>query len=147
MPVSSVVRPTGHPGYSQTLPCAAESAEPARKLVRTALSVWGMETLEDDGLLIVTELVANAAQHTRGHLIRVSVSRPASGLVRIDVVDRSQKRPERREAGEYAERGRGLALIELLTDHWGTDLLPFGKRVWGVLSAEPAVPACIPPER
>lgn len=139
MPVSSVARPTGHPGYTQTLPCAAESAEPARNLVRTALSVWGMPHLEDDGALVVTELVANAAQHTHGHVIRVSVSRPAPGLVRIDVVDRSQKRPERRTAGEYSENGRGLALVELLTDRWGTDLLPFGKRVWGLLKEQQAV--------
>jgi serine/threonine-protein kinase RsbW len=147
MPASSAARPTGHPGYTQTLPCAAESAGPARNLIRTALCVWGMESLVDDGVLVVTELVANAAQHARCHVIRVSIVRPAPGLVRIDVVDRSQKRPERREAGEYAERGRGLALIERLTDHWGTDPLPFGKRVWGVLSVESAVPACIPSER
>lgn len=133
MPVSTVARPKGHPGYSQTLPCTAESAEPARQLVRAALGVWGMESLEDDGALVVTELVANAAQHTHGHLIRVTVSCPASDLVRIGVVDRSQQRPERRDADEYAERGRGLAIVERLTDRWGTDLLPFGKRVWGVL--------------
>lgn len=139
MPVSSVVRTTGHPGYSQTMPCTAESAEHARQLIRTALCAWGLESLGDDGSLVVTELVANAAQHTRGHLIRVSISRPASGHVRIDVVDRSQKRPERRNADEDAERGRGLFLIEVLTDHWGTDLLPFGKRVWAVLTEEPVV--------
>lgn len=50
MPVSSVVRPAGRPGHSQTLPCAAESAEPARKLVRTASGVWGLEGLEEEGL-------------------------------------------------------------------------------------------------
>jgi len=38
-------------------------------------------------------------------------------------------------------------LVELLTEHWGTDLLPSGTRVRGVQSAESAVPACIPPER
>src|SRR5689334_22983493 len=83
MSVSSVARPTGHPDYTQPLPCVAESAEPERKLVRTALCVWGMENLADDGVLVVTELVANAAQPTRGNLIRVSISRPAPGRVRI----------------------------------------------------------------
>ncbi|MFG1806203.1 ATP-binding protein [Streptomyces sp. NPDC049040] len=121
------------------MPCAAESAEPARQLVRTALSTWGLKSLEDDGALVVTELVANAAHHTKGRLIRVSVSRPAEGRVRIDVVDRSKIRPQHRDPDEYAERGRGLFLIELLTDRWGTDLLPFGKRVWAVLTEEPAI--------
>lgn len=147
MPVSSVVRPTGHPGYSQTMPCTEESAEAARRLVRTALSVWGLEHLAVDGALVVTELVANAAQHTTGPLVRVSVTRPASRLVRIAVVDRSVVRPRRREVDEYSERGRGLALVESLTDRWGTDLLPFGKRVWGVLSAASSITARVPPER
>lgn len=138
MPVSSVVRPTGHPGYSQTLRCTADSAEPARQLVRTALGAWGLESLKDDGALVVTELVANAAQHTQGHRIRVSVSRPAPGLVRIDVVDRSKIRPQRRDADDFSEGGRGLLLVERLTDRWGTDVLPFGKRVWGVLKEQTA---------
>jgi anti-sigma regulatory factor (Ser/Thr protein kinase) len=138
MPVSSVVSATGHPHYSQTLPCTAKSAEPARQLIRTALRAWGLDALGDDGALVVTELVANAAQHTHGHLIRVTVSRPAPGHVRIDVVDRSKVRPRRGNADDLSESGRGLALVELLTVRWGTDLLPFGKRVWGVLNEEPA---------
>jgi serine/threonine-protein kinase RsbW len=151
MPVSSVARPTGHPGYSQTMPCTEESAETARRLVRTALSVWGLEHLAADGALVVTGLAANAAQHTSGPLIRVSVTRPASGHVRIAVVDRSVVPPQRREVDEYSERGRGLGLglglIESLTDRWGTDLLPFGKRVWGVLSAASSITARVAPER
>lgn len=65
MAVTATPRSTGHPGYSETLPCAAESAETARGLVRTALSACGLEHLVDDGALIVTELVANAAEHSR----------------------------------------------------------------------------------
>ncbi|NJP42176.1 ATP-binding protein [Streptomyces sp. PRB2-1] len=138
MPVSSIVSTTGHPDYSKTLPCVAESAEPARQLVRTALRAWGMEPLEDDGALVVTELVANAARHTRGRLIRVSVTCPVPGQVRIGAVDRSKVRPRRGNSDDLSESGRGLALVELLTVRWGTDLLPFGKRVWGVLNEEPA---------
>lgn len=137
MPVSSIVSTTGHPDYSKTLPCAAESAEPARQLVRTALRAWGLERLEDDGALVVTELVANAARHTDGIVIRVCVSRPADDQVRIGVVDRSKIRPERRQVGDLSESGRGLTMVESVTDHWGTDLLPFGKRVWGVLKGDP----------
>jgi len=114
-----------------------QSAWAARRLVRTALCAWGLNALEDDGTLVVAELVANAAQHTTGPMIRVSVSRQVGGLVRIDVADHSRKRPERRETNEYTERGRGLALVEGLAERWGTDLLPSGKRVWAVLAAEP----------
>lgn len=136
MIVRTTARHQGHPGYSATMPCTVESAEPARNLIRTALGTWGLDTLADDGALIVTELVANAAQHTDGPNIRVSVSRPAPGSVRIDVVDRSSKPPVRREAGEVDERGRGLLLVAVLTQRWGIDSLPWGKRVWGLLTSK-----------
>jgi anti-sigma regulatory factor (Ser/Thr protein kinase) len=118
------------------MPCSAESAEPARSLVRTALGAWGLGGLEEDGELVVTELVANAAQHTTGPSIRVSVSRTAPDLVRIDVVDRSTKLPVLRTADAYDTRGRGLALVAALSDRWGTDRLPWGKRVWCELRSE-----------
>jgi anti-sigma regulatory factor (Ser/Thr protein kinase) len=118
------------------MPCAAESAGPARSLVRTALCAWGAEHLANDGALIVTELVANSAQHTSGRVIRVSISRLAADVFRIEVVDRSRKLPERREADLLGERGRGLAMVDDIAERWGTDLLPFGKRVWGVLSGD-----------
>jgi anti-sigma regulatory factor (Ser/Thr protein kinase) len=138
MPVSTAARPTEHPGYSETLPCVAESAEPARRLVRTALWAWGLGELADDGALVVTELVANAAQHTQGRLIRVAIDRPVAGTVRIGVVDRSHALPQPRMPDSDDERGRGLALVNSVAKRWGTDHLPFGKRVWGVLTCEVA---------
>lgn len=80
--------------------------------------------------------MANAAKHTRGHLIRVTVSRPADDVFRTEVVDRSKMLPQRRKRDLYDERGRGLALVDSLSERWGTDLLPFGKRVWGVLKSQ-----------
>lgn len=138
MIVSSPARSRGHPGYTETLPCAAESAEPARQLVRTALGAWGLDVLADDGALVVTELVANAARHAQGRSIRVSVSRPGTDAVRVAVADRSTARPAPREAGPYDVGGRGLALVDALSDRWGSDPLPFGKRVWAVLTCKDA---------
>lgn len=134
--VNTGAHPRGHPGYSETLPCTAASAEVARRLVRTAVCAWGMDSLADDGALVVTELVANAAQHTEGRPIRVMVTCPAPGTVRISVVDRSQVRPRPRRPGLDDERGRGLALVSSLTDCWGIDRMSSGKRVWGELTCE-----------
>ncbi|MFI1092716.1 ATP-binding protein [Streptomyces sp. NPDC020917] len=136
MPVTKTTSPTGHPGYSETLKCTSESTEAARRLVRTALATWDLEALVDDAVLIVSELVTNAVRHTPSLLIRVSITRSAPGLVRIDVVDRSQRPPLRRRTDEYSENGRGLTLVDRLTAHWGSDPLPFGKRVWAVLAEE-----------
>ncbi len=126
-------RPTGHPGYTETLPREPGSAATARRLVRVALSVWGLEELADDGALIVTELVANAVQHARRESIRITIDRPAEDRVRVAVVDFSQRYPVRRDSGPEDEGGRGLALVEKLAADWGTDPLPWGKQVWADL--------------
>ncbi|WP_299531140.1 ATP-binding protein [uncultured Streptomyces sp.] len=126
-------RPTGHPGYTETLPREPGSAGTARRLVRFALSVWGLEALADDGALIVTELVANSVQHARRDSIRVTVERPEADRVRVAVVDLSPRHPVRRHSGPEDESGRGLTLVECLAADWGSDPLPWGKQVWADL--------------
>ncbi|MGW5467674.1 ATP-binding protein [Streptomyces chartreusis] len=138
MTVSAKPRPTGHPGYSETLPGQEESAEVARQLVRTALAAWHLEDLTDSGVLLVSELVANAVKHTNSRLIRVVVSRPSEKWVRIGVTDKSVVMPEiRKENGDNLPTGgRGLLLIDALATRWGTDRYGWGKHVWGELKVE-----------
>lgn len=136
MTVSATARPTGHPGYSETLPCEAESAETARRLVRTALAAWGLEHMAEDGVLVVTELVANAVNHTRGRSIRVIVARISDHVVRVGVVDTSRTMPVPRHPADTEVHGRGLTLVDALAIRWGTDLKRSGKCVWAELKAE-----------
>lgn len=138
MTVSTAARPTptGHPGYSETLPCEAASAEVARRLVRTALTVWGLDHVAEAGALVVTELVANAVQHARSRSLRVTVARPDDGRVCVGVMDKSRTLPVLRHAGDTEVDGRGLALVDALTSRWGTDLKARGKCVWAELEAE-----------
>ncbi|OWA18332.1 ATP-binding protein [Streptomyces sp. CS227] len=130
------VRPTGPPGYSETLPREPESAAPARRLVRMSCCVWGLEALAAPGAVIITELVANSVRHARRESIRVTVERPAEYRVRLGVVDFSKQRPVRGTAGPEDETGRGLVLVDALAAEWGTELLPWGKRVWAELCGE-----------
>ncbi|MFK0226506.1 ATP-binding protein [Streptomyces sp. NPDC090303] len=130
-------RETGHPAYSQSLPREARSAEVARRLVRTALTVWGLESLVEDATLVITELVANAVDHSRLPSIRVIVSRPSSHEVRVGVVDRSRTVPLlRTDVDGDRLRGRGLVLVDALTEAWGTELYRWGKQVWAELRDE-----------
>ncbi|APY85162.1 ATP-binding protein [Streptomyces alfalfae] len=126
-------RPTGHPGYSETLPREPESAATARRLLRAACAVWGLDAWAEDGALIVSELVANAVQHARRESIRVVIDRTEAGRVRVGVVDFSKTRPVRKTPGPEDEGGRVLALVDGLAETWGTDPLPWGKRVWAEL--------------
>ncbi|WP_413800430.1 ATP-binding protein [Streptomyces iranensis] len=109
---TTTARPSGHPGYTETLPCTAQSAATARRLVRTALAVWGIEHCADAATLIVSELVANAVDHADCRVIRVTVTRPAPDVVRFAVVDKCRTLPVPRIAGANEERGRGLAVVE-----------------------------------
>ncbi|MFB7645751.1 ATP-binding protein [Streptomyces sp. NPDC056084] len=124
---------TGAPGYTEVWPREPESAHRARLLVSAHLRAWGSEELADAGMLIVSELVTNAVDHTPYRLIRVTVQRPALHLVRIGVADASRAVPELRCPGEGAERGRGLVLVDALSWRWGYDRWPWGKVVWAEL--------------
>lgn len=128
------VRATGPPGYSRTLRREPESAASARRLVRTALSAWGLADLADDAALIVSELVSNAVRHGRRESIRVFVERPGPSRVRVGVVDFSHRLPRRGESEARSEGGRGLAIVEALAENWGVERLSWGKRVWAELA-------------
>lgn len=136
-PTAVTPSPVGRPAYSQSLPRAAESAARARALVRNALNVWALDDLADIAQLIASELVGNAVRHARGHLVRVAVLRVEAGCVRVSVVDRSSELPAVRTGLTEGETGgRGLLVLGALAARWGTDPLPWGKRVWAECSRE-----------
>ena len=139
MIVSARPHHTGHPGYSETLPGLEESAESARKLVRTALAAWHLEDLTDTAILLVSELVTNAVKHTSSRAIRVVITRPSERFVRIGVVDKARVLPELAKPGDdLLTSGRGLLLVDALAERWGADLYRWGKQVWAELMSERA---------
>ncbi|MER7145331.1 ATP-binding protein [Streptomyces xanthochromogenes] len=131
----TTTRPSGAgaPRYAETWPREPASAHRARLLVSAALEVWGVQELVDAARLIVSELVANAVDHTPYRLIRVTVQRPALHLLRISVADASRAVPALRCPGESSEDGRGLVLVNGLSWRWGYDRMPWGKVVWAEL--------------
>ncbi|MFD4314958.1 ATP-binding protein [Streptomyces sp. NPDC058548] len=120
---------------ARSLPRSPESAAVARRLVRRALATWSLPDLVEGAVLVVTELVANAAVHARGATIQVTVARVAIGQVRVAVIDLDRTEPALRLAADDDERGRGLALVEAVSARWGVDPLRWGKRVWADLEA------------
>ncbi|MDG4532649.1 ATP-binding protein [Streptomyces sp. AV19] len=126
---------TGVPAYTKSLPREAASARQARLLVAAVLHTWNLPGLLDTCALIVSELVTNAVEHTECRSLRVTVSRPHQGRVRVAVVDMSQQRPARRKPSPEDVRGRGLVVVSALADRWGADTLPWGKRVWADVHA------------
>ncbi|MEU6097754.1 ATP-binding protein [Streptomyces sp. NPDC047079] len=128
---SAEPRPTVHPGYNITMPSVPETAAEARRLTRQSCALWAFdEEASDKAVLVISELVTKAIRHGRSYSIRVRVERPAPERVRLAVVDKKRRmvtlgRPSPEDVG-----GRGLVLVDTLSDRWGVDLLPWGKRVW-----------------
>ncbi|AGP57425.1 ATP-binding protein [Streptomyces rapamycinicus] len=129
---------TGHPTYTQSLPCAEESVGIARLSVAATLRAWGLEDLVDDARLIASELATNAIRHATRHIpdpeqrgcFRLKVERPSDHLVRISTFDRSRSVPRVVQSTETAESGRGMAVVEAISSRWGIDPKPWGKGVW-----------------
>jgi serine/threonine-protein kinase RsbW len=114
----------------------------ARLELRKALASWGLGMLEDSAVLILSELLTNAARHARvshGREIETRyVRRPCGGL-RIEVHDASPEQPQRRSPELDATDGRGLVIVDALADAWGVgERNGPGKVLWAHLSPPPA---------
>ncbi|MHB9861228.1 ATP-binding protein [Streptomyces sp. YIM S03343] len=120
---------------TKVLPRTPESVPLARGIVREVLQAWELTAITDDVALVVTELAANAVQHTRANVMRLTLRRIPGG-VRVAVIDKSRGRPVRKTLGPGAENGRGLALVAEISHAWGVDELPWGKRVWADCALE-----------
>lgn len=133
--LKAVGRPTttGIPSYSETMPCKPESARRARLLVTAALSTWGIEELVDAAKLVVDELLTNAIDHTRCRTARIAIRRIADDRVRISVADTSRDVPDMSNPRQDSEDGRGLVLVDALSDQWGYDRHRTWKVVWAEL--------------
>ncbi|MTE21098.1 ATP-binding protein [Streptomyces sp. TRM43335] len=113
------------------LPNRPESAYAARELVRSVLTRrWGLPaSLTEDVVLLVSELVGNAVRHTGAHTLGLRVRRP-HGRIRVEVRDPSRGLPCLLPVHDLDVSGRGLFLVDHLSDRWGVDLLPHGKTTW-----------------
>ncbi|RYJ26935.1 putative regulatory protein [Streptomyces sp. L-9-10] len=109
----------------------------ARLELRKALAGWGLSALEDSAVLILSELLTNAARHARvspGREIETRYVPRPDGL-RIEVHDASYEQPRPRVPAPDACDGRGLVLVEALADVWGvSERNGPGKMVWAHLS-------------
>ncbi|MGW0564402.1 ATP-binding protein [Streptomyces sp. NPDC003016] len=127
-------------GYRMGFTVGEHSARHLRRIVRMFLARWDLAELTDAAELALTELVANVVRHVPGRHCTVLVLRRPGGL-RVEVTD-GYPRPATRtmrggdeldeddEGDELDEGGRGLLLVEAVTDRWGTVPLPGGKTVW-----------------
>ncbi|MEU6852497.1 ATP-binding protein [Actinacidiphila alni] len=138
------------------------AAERGRRHATDVLRTWGLpDTVADDALLIVFELITNAFRHgaappdtsppvdQRPSNICSLTLQIRRGHLFIAVDDQSRKPPVLRTASADAENGRGLQLVDGLSGGaWGYRALArgSGKQVWAKvpLPAAAVAPSCRP---
>lgn len=113
------------------LPSRPESAATARRLTQcVVLRQWALSAqTAEHAVLLVSELVGNAVRHTGARVFGLRLLR-RRGWIRIEVRDPSRGLPCLMPVQEMDTSGRGLFLVDKLSDRWGVDLLPRGKTTW-----------------
>jgi len=124
-----------------------QSGRTARRLTRSTLRDWGLAFLAEDAETIVGEFVANAVTHAAAAAAAAVPSQrrqAADGLglrllrrngeVICAVLDPSDAAPVLKAPASAEEAGRGLQMVDALSDVWGwSPVAGRGKAVWAVL--------------
>jgi serine phosphatase RsbU (regulator of sigma subunit) len=123
---------------SVTLPPDPAAVRPARRFLCTTLAGWDLGVLADTAELLVSELVTNAIRHASGS---VGLRLLRGQALVCEVTDRSPLAPQLRTPDDFDTTGRGVQLVNMLTQRWGTRSIPGGKIVW----CELPIPAGLEP--
>ncbi len=115
------------------LPLEETSPARAREFLRRATCPEHASHVLEDAVLLVSEVVTNAVV-PGGPPIVVAVDCDSSSGLQVRVRDGSRVMPSPRDAEVWEEGGRGLSLVNMLSDDWGVETEPGdGKQVWFVL--------------
>jgi anti-sigma regulatory factor (Ser/Thr protein kinase) len=125
-------------GWSYQILLAADpvSASKARNFICEHLVAHGLLYLVEDIRLVASELTTNAMEHARTPFA-VTLSQ-VDGIVRLTITDGSTSVPVRSTPDLMDMNGRGLMLVELLSDAWGSITDTDGsKSVWASFTTRP----------
>lgn len=144
------------PGTSRTavlrLTCTTQGCARARDFTRRTLGNWALDHCSADALTVVTELAANAVVHAMPHTpdgeaeAWLKLTQRPNHLV-CAVTDTSDSAPVYPHTSDpLDEHGRGLRIINALSEHWGWTwrygmgkTVPVGKTVWAMLPTRPRI--------
>ncbi|MER7723548.1 ATP-binding protein [Streptomyces sp. NPDC096323] len=136
------------PVYRADFAVGEHSARHLRRILRLYLAGWGLAGVADAAELALSELIANVVRHVPGRRCQTFIFRlPGGEGVRVEVADDCPRLPLVADGDLLDEEGRGLLLVDAVTDKWGVELRQDGggKAVWfeclaAGQSAKPAAP-------
>ena len=132
-PAAAAIGARTHRSYLEV--AAVPGAVPyARHCTRHTLAAWKLAHLSGDAELIASELMTNAVTATLG----IRAAAPVALYLALDdrrltllVWDACPVLPAQRRRDDDAAGGRGLEIVQALSDRWGTCAIPGrGKVVW-----------------
>lgn len=120
----------------RTFPAIPQSVHAARRFAIDALAgapVGMLEAVE----LMVSELATNCIRHEQMSFY-VTITR-SGGEIRVEVTDSGSGKPTLRSPGPDDPSGRGLQIVDMLSQDWGVEPeVPAGKTVWFSLAGDHA---------
>jgi anti-sigma regulatory factor (Ser/Thr protein kinase) len=123
-----------------TLPGTPYSVQMARFYVRAALGYHDLGDYAVNVEMVTSELVTNAIQHVCRDgtgTVKVTLLRARNPeAVTVVVTDSSPEAPVTRQAPDDSEQGRGLRIVDELSDCWGWNPQNDGKAVYAVLTKQ-----------
>jgi anti-sigma regulatory factor (Ser/Thr protein kinase) len=113
----------------RTFRCQPEAVNAARRFVRDVLSDQSLEIVEAAELM-ASELATNCVRHAHTDF---ELAIRSQGQIRIEVRDTGHGRPRLLSPTPQEPAGRGLRIVEAMSDAWGVIPAPNGKAVWCTL--------------
>ena len=122
--------------HTVEMDCRADPLAPrrARAFVATAVKAWGLADLVERAELLTSEVVTNAVVHGHSPVYLVVEAHSSSVVVEVKDMAQTQVVAEGEEVAE-ADHGRGMVLVDALSDRWGWWEVDGGKVVWFALLA------------
>lgn len=117
-----------------------------RRIVSAQLRYWRLDPLIYAASAGISELLANVHRHAKPDKQCAVKMTMAADRLTVAVADHDTRLPHMQPVEPTATTGRGLAMVEAMSDSWGTDLLPDdgGKVVWFVLRTPVRAPSVVP---
>jgi PAS domain S-box-containing protein len=136
--VARVCAPDGVADLSVSLDDGRPTIAEARRFVVDRLNTWDVPApVISDVALITSELVTNAMVHG-GSPVELRLERTGSRVVVLVEDDTVGALPAPRRPSDDDEHGRGLHIVEALSDEWGMRETDRGKCVWSARAWRPA---------
>ncbi|MFI2436873.1 ATP-binding protein [Streptomyces sp. NPDC018693] len=136
-----------------SLPATPTAVASARHQAAGAIQGWQAD-LDDEAVhtaeLVISELVTNAVRYADCGEVSLEV-RLIKAVLRVEVCDSSPVLPRPDFPDEHSENGRGLFLVAALTDRYGAEPTPTGKRCWAEIAlstgADHVIAVSLPSQR